>query len=127
VLTVVPDVSAAPPSEGPASSLIDQVVREGARQMLATALQAEVAAYIDQFAGVRDEDGPAPGGAQRLRAAAHRGDQRGCGRGDGAAGERQARRPRYRRADAVILGDLAAVGAQDIGPPGSRAEISVRE
>ena len=57
MLTVVPDVPAAPPSEGPASSLIDQVVREGARQMLATALQAEVAAYIDQFAGVRDEDG----------------------------------------------------------------------
>ena len=25
--------------------------------MLAAALQAEVAAYIDQFAGVRDEDG----------------------------------------------------------------------
>ena len=31
--------------------------RDGARQMLAAALQAEVAAYIGQFAGVRDEDG----------------------------------------------------------------------
>jgi putative transposase len=27
------------------------------RQMLAAALQAEVAAYIDQFAGLRDENG----------------------------------------------------------------------
>jgi len=38
-------------------SLIDQIVRDGARQMLAAALQAEVAAYIDQFAGLRDENG----------------------------------------------------------------------
>ena len=45
------------PADGPASSLIDQLVREGARQMLAAALQAEVAAYIGHFAEVRDEDG----------------------------------------------------------------------
>jgi hypothetical protein len=32
-------------------------VREGAGQMLAAALRAGVAACIDQFAGVRDEDG----------------------------------------------------------------------
>ena len=56
MLTVVPDVSVSPPAGGP-SSLIDQIVREGARQMLAAARRAEVAAYIDQFAGVRDEDG----------------------------------------------------------------------
>ena len=37
--------------------MIDQIVRDGARQMLAAALQAEVAAYIDQFAHLRDEDG----------------------------------------------------------------------
>src|SRR6266704_1348884 len=48
---------AALPAGGPSSSLIDQIVREGARQMLAAALQAEVAAYIDQFAGERGEDG----------------------------------------------------------------------
>jgi transposase-like protein len=42
VLTVVPDVSVSLPAEGP-SSLIDQIVREGARQMLAAALRAEVA------------------------------------------------------------------------------------
>jgi transposase-like protein len=52
----MPDVAAALPAGGP-SSLIDQIVRDGARQMLAAALQAEVAAYIGQFADVRDEDG----------------------------------------------------------------------
>ena len=57
MLTVVPDLSAWLPADGPSSSLIDQIVREGARQMLAAALQAEVAAYIGQFADVRDEDG----------------------------------------------------------------------
>ncbi len=37
--------------------MIGQIVREGARQMLAAALQAEVGAYIAQFTGERDEDG----------------------------------------------------------------------
>ena len=36
---------------------MDQIVRDGARQMLAAALQAEVAAYIGQFAGLRDGNG----------------------------------------------------------------------
>ncbi|MEU6408214.1 IS256 family transposase [Microbispora sp. NPDC046933] len=60
VLTVVPDpadgdrrTSDAPVS----SSLIDEIVREGARRMLAEALKAEVDAYIAQFAGERDDDG----------------------------------------------------------------------
>jgi len=57
VLTVVPDLPAALPSDGRSPSLIDQIVREGARQMLAAALQAVVAAYIERFAGVRGEDG----------------------------------------------------------------------
>jgi transposase-like protein len=57
MLTVVPDVAGALPADGQPSSLIDQIVRDGARQMLAAALQAEVAAYIGQFAGLRDEDG----------------------------------------------------------------------
>jgi putative transposase len=60
MLTVVPDVSVSLPADGP-SSLIDQIVREGVRQMLAAALRAEVAACIDQFAGVRDEDAPPQG------------------------------------------------------------------
>ncbi len=38
-------------------SLLDELVRDGARQMLAAALQAEVTAYIEQFAEVRDDDG----------------------------------------------------------------------
>jgi transposase-like protein len=52
------------PSEGDqtgeaagSSSLIDEIVREGARRMLAEALWAEVDAYITQFIGERDERG----------------------------------------------------------------------
>jgi hypothetical protein len=37
--------------------LIDEIVREGARRMLAEALQAEVDAYIAQFIGECDERG----------------------------------------------------------------------
>jgi len=36
---------------------LDELVRDGARQMLAAALAAEVAAYIEQFADVLDEEG----------------------------------------------------------------------
>jgi putative transposase len=53
VLTVVPE-------DGPAeagSSLIDEIVRDGARRMLAAALEAEVDAYLVEFAGERDEAG----------------------------------------------------------------------
>ena len=39
------------------SSLLDEIVRDGARQMLAAALQAEVAAYVERFAAEVDEDG----------------------------------------------------------------------
>ncbi|WLQ53757.1 transposase (plasmid) [Streptomyces poriferorum] len=39
------------------SSLIDEIVREGARRMLAAALEAEVNAYIAEFAGERDGNG----------------------------------------------------------------------
>ncbi len=57
-LTVVPE----PPADdhGPtpdSASLIDQIVREGARKMLAAALQAEVDAYIAAFADERDDNG----------------------------------------------------------------------
>src|SRR6266576_1672727 len=57
MLTVVPDVAGALPADGQPSPLIDQIVRDGARQMLAAALRAEVAAYAGRFGGVRDEDG----------------------------------------------------------------------
>jgi len=42
---------------GESSSVIDDIVREGARRMLAEALQAEVDAYIAQFSAERDERG----------------------------------------------------------------------
>ena len=38
-------------------SLLDEIVRDGARQMLAAALQVEVAAYIDTHRGEVDADG----------------------------------------------------------------------
>ena len=37
--------------------MLDELVRDGARQMLAAALQAEVAAYVEQFSDVLDADG----------------------------------------------------------------------
>jgi len=55
--TIVPDLSSVLPAGEAESSLIDRIVREGARQMLAAALQSEVDAYIEQFAGERDEHG----------------------------------------------------------------------
>jgi len=59
VLAEVPNLPAVLPWEAPSPSLIDQIVREGARTMLAAALQAEVGVDIDQFADVRDENGHA--------------------------------------------------------------------
>jgi transposase-like protein len=56
MLNVVPDPAGCDGS-AQSSSLIDEIVREGARRMLAEALQAEVDAYIAQFAGERDENG----------------------------------------------------------------------
>jgi transposase-like protein len=57
--TVAPDLSAvlSLPADGGSSSLIDLIVREGARRMLAAALQAEVDAYVEQFAGELDGNG----------------------------------------------------------------------
>ena len=42
---------------GAGRSLLDEIVRDGARQMLAAALQAEVADYIARHAGETDENG----------------------------------------------------------------------
>lgn len=44
-------------SQDAGGSLLDEIVRDGARRMLAAALQAEVAAYIEAFAGEVDENG----------------------------------------------------------------------
>ena len=58
MLTVVPgDGSGHESGEDGGSSLIDEIVREGARRMLAEALQAEVDAYIAAHAAERGENG----------------------------------------------------------------------
>ncbi len=63
MLTVVPDESGAglqPSAAAPivgSESLIDEIVREGARRMLAQALQAEADAYIERLAAELDERG----------------------------------------------------------------------
>jgi len=58
MLTVVPgDGSGHEGGKGGSPSLIDEIVREGARRMLAEALQAEVDAYIAAHAAEHDENG----------------------------------------------------------------------
>jgi len=64
MLTVVQQGSEQPADRG---SLLDEIARDGARAMLAAALQAEVAAFVDAHSG-------------------------GGGRGPAAAGQRPARR-----------------------------------
>ncbi len=44
-------------ADGAGRSVLDELVRQGARQMLAAALQAEVAAYIEARADVVDDEG----------------------------------------------------------------------
>ena len=97
MLTVVHDSESVQRKDaGAVRSLLDEIVRDGARQMLAAALAAEVAAYIDAHADEVDEHG------RRLvvRNGHHR--QRevltaaGAVERDRAAGQRQAYRPRYR-------------------------------
>ena len=58
MLTVVPgDGSGHEAGKDSSPSLIDEIVREGARRMLAQALRAEVDAYIAAHAAERGEDG----------------------------------------------------------------------
>jgi putative transposase len=57
MLTVVHDSGSSNEDAGASRSLIDEIVRDGARQMLAAALAAEVAAYVDQFSDQLDEHG----------------------------------------------------------------------
>src|ERR1035438_7928967 len=66
MLTVVPDdCPGQPGGKDGSSSLIDEIVREGARRMLAEALQAEVDAYVAAHAAERGENG------HRLRSEEH--------------------------------------------------------
>ena len=57
MLKVVHDADASNENGGAGGSLLDEIVRDGARAMLAAALRAEVAAYIDAHAGEVDQDG----------------------------------------------------------------------
>jgi putative transposase len=57
LLTVVHDVDRPTDKTGGGRSLLDEIVRDGARAMLAAALRAEVAAYIDAHADEVDADG----------------------------------------------------------------------
>nr|WP_244872545.1 transposase [Mycolicibacterium sp. TY66] len=57
MLTVVHDADSSNEDAGSSRSLLDEIVRDGARQMLAAALRAEVAAYIEAHAGELDENG----------------------------------------------------------------------
>ncbi len=57
MLKVVHDADSSNEDAGGSRSLLDEIVRDGARQMLAAALAAEVAAYIDAHAGEVDEHG----------------------------------------------------------------------
>ena len=57
MLTVVHDAQEANDDACNRRSLLDEIVRDGARPMLAAALRAEVAAYVEQFADQLDEDG----------------------------------------------------------------------
>jgi putative transposase len=57
MLKVVHDADASNHNSAAGGSLLDEIVRDGARAMLAAALQAEVAAYVDAHAGEVDETG----------------------------------------------------------------------
>jgi len=93
MLTVVHDAQEANDKTAGHRSLLDEIVRDGARQMLAAALQAEVAAYIEQFADQLDEDGRRLGGAQRLSPTPRRAHRGGGRRGHRSTGQRQTYRP----------------------------------
>ncbi len=57
MLTVVHDADVFSQDGAAGGSLLDEIVRDGARAMLAAALRVEVAAYIDAHAGEVDENG----------------------------------------------------------------------
>ena len=107
MLKVVHDDERPTRTAGGGGSLLDEIVRDGARAMLAAALQAEVAAYIDAHADQLDEDGHRLVVRNGYHARARGDHGGGCGAGTGAAGQRQADRRGQRRAETVLLGDPA--------------------
>jgi len=99
-------------------SLLDELVRDGARQMLGVALQAEVAAYVEAF-------------ADQVDGAGHRAEREVAT----AAGVVPVRRRgsttchpgRDRRAEAVLLRDPAGVGQEvTAGRWGAAAAVPAR-
>ena len=92
MLTVVHDAEASNDNGAAGGSLLDEIVRDGARRMLAAALQAEVAAYIAAHADQVDEAGRRLVVRNGHHAAAGGDHVGGGGAGAGAAGQRQARR-----------------------------------
>jgi len=57
MLTVTKDQQDTPAAAQPSGSMLDEIVREGARRMLAAALEAEVAAYVAEHTDQLDEHG----------------------------------------------------------------------
>ena len=57
MLKVVQNNEKSNENRGTSGSLLDEIVRDGARQMLTAALAAEVAAYVEQFTDLVDEEG----------------------------------------------------------------------
>ena len=66
------------------ATTLDELVAEGARRMLAAALEAEVDAYVSAFTEERDEHGHRGGRAQWARVAPLAGHRGGTRRGPGA-------------------------------------------
>ena len=73
-------------------SLLDEIVRDGARQMLAAALLSEVAGYVEAHRGEVDGDGRRLVVRNGFHAAAGGDYGGGGGAGASAAGQRQAHR-----------------------------------
>jgi len=94
MLTVVPEENGSNKHvpAGVGGSLLDELVRDGARQMLAAALQAEVGAYIEAHADQFDADGHRLVVRNGYHAARQVATAAGCGAGPGAQGQRQADR-----------------------------------
>ena len=57
MLTVTKDQQDTPAAAQSSDSMLDEIVREGARRMLAAALEAEVAAYVAEHTDQVDEHG----------------------------------------------------------------------
>ena len=113
MVTVVPGDGSGHEGRKASSSLVDDIVREGARRMLAGALAAELDTYIAAFTAERDEDG----GRLVVRNGYH---QRREVLTSAGAVEVTAPRVNDKRTDPPsgerkpgLLSDLAAVGAQD--------------